>query len=121
MTEWIRRLRGAPAHAGWQRIARVCVAVAGASQVSIGPGQVFQNIKLRSRGAEIEVYRWMLEFDDGTFVDLFVNSLVEGSESASMPIASKRLKSVVVKFAARSVTRRGRLEIWAQQSHTPPT
>ncbi len=119
MTRWIRRLREAPAYAGWQRIARLSVAVAGAGQVSIGPDQMFQNIKLRSSGADIEVYHWMLEFDDGTFVELFVNSLVEGSESASMPIARKRLKSVVVKFAARKSTRRGCLEIWAQQSHTP--
>ena len=124
MTNWISRLRGfqppswdAPAPLGddWRKIAGLVVAGArGPSQVSITPDRNFQRIKLRSLGTDIDIRLWILEFHDGTILDLSVNCLLMGCETRPMPIAGRRLKRVVVKFDGSRVTRRGRLEIWAQ-------
>jgi hypothetical protein len=127
MHNWISRLRrqfrrrGPPGGASpaldveWQRIAGLSVArVPEANQVSIRPDRNFQKIKLRSLGSDIDIYRWILEFHDGTILDLSVNLLLEGCESSPMRIAGRRLKRVLVRFDGSRVTRRGRLEIWAQ-------
>ena len=127
MANWINRFRrgrapftgwrDAPAIADsdWERIARLAVAGGrGVHQVTIRADRCLHGIKLRSINADIDVYRWVLEFQDGTILDLSVNCLLEGSESRPMPISGRQLKRIVVRFDARRFTRRARLEIWAQ-------
>lgn len=129
MTNWITRLTGQPFNPGsfrdwnsitaeslWQRIAGLPVMVSGdRKRVPVGSNHTFRKIKLRCRGAEIDVKRWTLEFEDSTIVDLSVNYLPEGTESQPMSITGRRLTGVAVEYSARMCRRRGRLEIWAQE------
>jgi hypothetical protein len=116
MLNWLRWLKtGPPEDSEWHRIAGLPVSGArGINHVSVGADRIFQRIKLRCLGSDIDVDQWILEFHEGTILDLSVNCLVEGSESQPVTIGGKRLKRVIVKFDGTRVRRRGRLEIWAQ-------
>jgi len=121
MANWITRLAGKlathveDADTGWQRIARLSVRGAGGvSRLEVDPNKGFRLIKLRSLSAGVEVYRWILKFDDGTTQDLSVNCLLDGADSSAMLIAGSRLTGMVVEYEATKATRQGRLEIWAQ-------
>jgi hypothetical protein len=122
MINWIGRLRKADTSPGadWQKLAGQSVAGnRGQNQFVIRPDRAFQTIKLRSLAADLIVHRWILEFHDGTILNLAVTSLLEGSESKPLPIPGRRLTKVVVRYDATKVTRRGRLEIWAQPCPVP--
>jgi len=86
----------------------------GRNQCTVGLNENFSLVKLRSQGADVELYQWILQFDDGTIVDLSLTSLLEGTESRPMWIGGRRLRAVGVEYAPPSLKRRGRLEVWAQ-------
>jgi len=101
--------------AEWQKIADLTLAGAcGLNQLNLAPDRIFRQIKLRPLATDLDVYRWTMEFNDGSILDLSVPRLLEGTESKPVTISGKRLKRVVVKFDPRRVARRGQLEIWAQ-------
>ena len=99
----------------WQKIGAVAMdGTAGRDQVTLRQAARYRLIKLRCRGVDVEVNRWTLRFEDGAILDLSVNCLLAGTESRPMLILGRRLRGVVVEYAPRWATRRGRLEIWAQ-------
>jgi hypothetical protein len=103
-----------PVAAEWQKLAGIAVDEGGLKQVNISPDRSFQAIKLRSFAADLDVRRWVMEFHDGSILDVSVNLLLEGTESKPVAIAGRRLKTVVVKYDPTGVARRGRLEIWGE-------
>lgn len=101
--------------AEWQRIAGLTVAdTCGYNQVDIHLNRIFNKIKLRTLATDLDVYRWTMEFNDGSILDLSLPRLLDGTESKAVTITGKMLKRIVVKYDSREVARRGRLEIWAQ-------
>jgi hypothetical protein len=74
----------------------------------------FRSIKLRSRKVDIEVYRWTLEFEDGTTQELPVKCLFDGAESRPLMINGRPLKGMVLEHDTLQAPGRGRLEVWAQ-------
>ena len=104
-----------PDEAKWKRIAGLAVAGAcGLNTVNIDPDQIFRKIKLRPMATDLDVCRWTMEFNDGSILDLSLPRLLEGTESKPVSITGRQLKRVMVKYDPDRVTRRGRLEIWAQ-------
>ncbi len=104
-----------PAESDWCRIAVLPVeGVAGSNEVKVNRDNHFRSIKLRSRRADIEVYRWILEFEDGTTQELPVKCLFDGAESRPLMINGRPLKRMVLDHETLKAPRRGQLEIWAQ-------
>jgi len=99
----------------WRRIGAIGVNGGfGGNRVILGAAGRFRLVKLRSRGAEVEVYRWTLHFEDGAILDLSVNCLPEGIESHPMLIAGRRLMGMAVEYEVHRAGWGSRLEIWAQ-------
>jgi hypothetical protein len=120
VTNWmtgLAELRAAAtaAEPGWHRIAWLAVDNAhGRNSIAVSPCSHFRLIKLRSVGADVEVCRWVLAFDNGSIQDLSVHRLLSGAESRPMSISARRLIGAVVDYDARQSGRRGRIEIWGQ-------
>ena len=109
------RATAALAEPEWHRIAWLAVDSAhGRNSVVVSPCSRFRLIKLRSLGADVEICRWVLAFDNGSIQDLSVHRLLSGGESRPMSIAGRRLIGFVVDYDARQSGRRGRIEIWGQ-------
>lgn len=105
---------GLPAHAGWQLLAKVNLeGGAGKSDIQIHPVRSIQHIKLHSLRGDVEVYRCMLLFDDGSRQELSINCLFEGEESGCIMIAGRYLKGMVLEYDAPRGTRRGELQVLA--------
>ena len=128
MKNWVARLaascigalswrRGGPSFAAdgrWHRIAVLTIkGSAGTNEVKMSRDNRFRSIKLRSRKVGVEVYRWILEFDDGTTQDLPGKCLFDGCESRPLMVNGRRLKGMVLEYDTLNAPRRGQLEIWA--------
>ncbi|HXK04606.1 MAG TPA: hypothetical protein VMS37_19545 [Verrucomicrobiae bacterium] len=118
MVQWITRVLGLSyvgAPADWNRIAHVAVAPPkGRLRVDLDIGNGLCFVKLKSPLVDIRVFRWTLEFADGSIQDLSVGCLLAGTESRPMPVAGRRLKGMVVDYEMARGSRRGRLESWAR-------
>ena len=99
---------------GWQKIGVLALDEGKTqNQVSLGVDGAFQLIKLRSRFADVDIFRWALRFENGVLVDLSVNCLSAGAESRPIAASGRQLKEVVVEYRSCKATWWGRLEIWA--------
>ena len=106
--------------ADWQQIAELEIeSVAGKSRLPVNPDANFQLVKLRSRRGDVEVYRWTLQFDDGSIQELSINCLFDGAESRPILVAGRHLKEMIVEYEAPRTTRRGVLEILAKPYAAP--
>ena len=121
MNRWIARLtdrlRGdnhTAVEGDWRRIAGLTVAgTSGKNEIDLDPNNAFRLLKLRSHSVDVDVYRWILEFEDGSTQNLSVDCLLDGTESRPMMIAGRRLKGMLVEYDASLAARRGKLEVWA--------
>jgi len=113
MNGWWARIWSTP---GWQKIGAFALDRSAArNTIVLGRDNDFRLIKLRSRGADVDVHRWTLALEDGMIVDLSVNRLPEGTESRPITITGRRLTGVAVEYRSRHDTWLGRLEVWAQR------
>jgi hypothetical protein len=62
------------------------------TQVSVMTYHNFKKIKLRSFGTDIDGHLWILEFQNGTVLDLSVNCLLEERESQFCSPCGKAVK-----------------------------